>query len=287
MQLFSPTIIFMSCMLIFTHEVDAATSKKRLHRECPILSDSQERCVRNPYLIPQVLRFTEDLLCDVAKLHKNLITWDSFKIISTMFPFFIATRMIDEKIQNCFYNACCHKNICQMPHWCKDIAKYSLAVPITLFGLEALFSSDDDLRTTGRVFLIGMPFVIFGKDLIKRAKFDACLRPWNQYFSCKKRAHGGFPSGHMAEASYIAILYGLRYGPKYAIPLGLMATFLGAAFLNCNRHYTSQLIAGVGLGAMYAVAANRLIDEKLEESLHLTVACDRNGSPCINVSYDF
>jgi membrane-associated phospholipid phosphatase len=195
--------------------------------------------------------------------------------------------MIDEKIQNCFYAPCCHRNTSQMPHWCKSVAKYSIAVPITIFGLEALFSSDVDHKTTGRIFLLGMPFVIFGKDLIKRAKFDACLRPWNQHFSREKRAHGGFPSGHMAEASYIAVLYGMRYGPKYAIPLGLMATFLGAAFLNCNRHYISQLVAGVGLGTLYALAANKLINARLHQDLHLNVGCDKYGSPCLDVSYDF
>src|SRR3546814_2989372 len=43
---------------------------------------------------------------------------------------------------------------------------------------------------------------------------------------------------------YMTVLYGLRYGVKAAAPIGIFGTFLGVTFLNCNRHYLSQLVAG-------------------------------------------
>ncbi len=137
------------------------------------------------------------------------------------------------------------------------------------------------------MLLLGIPFVIFGKDIIKKLDADFCLRPWHQDFcQTHKQAMGGFPSGHMAQATYIATLYGMRFGPKLAIPLAFFAAGLGIVFLNCNRHYLSQLVAGVGLGALYGIAANKVIDSKLAENVTLNVCFDRHG-PAFNACYRF
>ena len=75
----------------------------------------------------------------------------------------------------------------------------------------------------------------------------------------------------------MAVLYGMRYGVKAGFPLGLTAAMVGATFLSCNRHYLSQLIAGVGLGAMYAFAANKLIDSKLSGDYYVKMKVDKKG----------
>lgn len=52
----------------------------------------------------------------IVKVHRNLISWESFSLISGMFPFFIAARMADNQIQCCFTV----KRIIKIAHKCLD-----------------------------------------------------------------------------------------------------------------------------------------------------------------------
>ena len=176
--------------------------------------------------------------------------------------------MIDKRLQCCFYNRKYHKNCCQLPEWCQDVAKLSIGAPILFFGLKSFFSDHDEFCLTTRMLLLGMPFVIWSKEILKKMDFDICRRPWHEKFSCKERALGGFPSGHTAEAVYTALLYGMRMGPRYAIPTATIAVIIGSTFIACNRHYLSQIIAGAGLGTLYALAANKVIEKHLEDPLN-------------------
>jgi len=232
--------------------------------------------------------FIWDLIKDAFFLNVNLFSWDTYKVVVGMFPLFIGARMVDRRIQDYFF---CHesfKNCNQLPHWCHEVARLGLAIPIVALGSQAFLSHDPDWAISGRILLIGMPFVIFGKDLFKRIEIECSLRPWHDHF-CKdgKRHGGGFPSGHMAEIMYMTVLYGIRFGPKVAIPLSIYATALGAIFINCNRHYLSQLIAGAALGAVYACAASRLVDSKIAHNMCISLATDSQGAPGLNISYDF
>lgn len=267
-------------------QLDWSKKWQPLTTDCNSGSASCKRA-RNPYWGPKAADFFGEIFTDVLELAKNLFSWDSFKILISTFPFYVATRMIDEKIQTCFYDRQYHKNKNQMPGWCHDAAEWSIGVPIVFFGLQAFLSRDEELRETSKLFLVGMPFVIWTKDAIKKIRFKACLRPWNENFDCKKRSMGGFPSGHMAEATYAAVFFGMRYGPRYAIPLGLLAAGVGATFLSCNRHYASQLVAGVGFGAMFAVAASKVVDCKLGKDVEFGMTMQSNGNPAFAVSYRF
>jgi membrane-associated phospholipid phosphatase len=218
-------------------------------------------------------------------LHLNIFTWDTLKIASTIFPVYVGSRMVDEPLQNWFYNSRFHKNINQMPGWCHDFAKYSIALPIFLLGMDALVAGNNDKRLAGQVMLIGLPFVIWTKMWVKKIEFNASFRPWNEKFSRKKRAYGGFPSGHMAQAFYMAMLYGTRYGANYGIPLGMVAMFLGINFLTCNRHYASQLIAGAGFGTIYAFAASKLVDSRLADTIEMGLAMDEHGAPAFSLAF--
>lgn len=217
---------------------------------------------------------------DILVLHTNLFRWNTFKVLTAIFPVFIAARMIDEKLQRCFYDPRTKKNINQPPKWCHDAAKLSIAAPLVILGMDAFFSKDDDRRWTAQIMLLGMPFVIWTKKLVKQLKFDACLRPWHEKLTHgEERSFGGFPSGHMAQALYMAVLYGLRYGPRYALPLGGIAAFIGTTFVACNRHYLSQIIAGGAFGTIYALAASKLVDQKLADRVKLGIAVDEAGRP--------
>lgn len=216
---------------------------------------------------------------DIFNLNKNLFTWNTFKIIASTFPIFIGARMLDERLHSCFYDGSCHKNTHQMPSWCHDVAKVSIGVPIVFLGLDAFFSKIPERQWTSQILLVGMPFVIWTKKLIKQAKFDGCQRPWNEYFECDTRSYGGFPSGHMAQAMYMTVLFGTRYGPRLAVPLGALSAFIGLTFVTCNRHYLSQIIGGAAFGSIYGLAASKVVDMKLTNQVNLRINMDEKGRP--------
>lgn len=230
--------------------------------------------------------FTEAIK-DIILLHKNLFTFDSFKLVSSFFPLFVVSRSFDCRLQNFFYCPKHHKNLNQLDQSCTYLARFGVGIPIVVLGSCAFLSTNQDLRMTSWIFLLGMPFVIFGKDVLKSIKIEACKRPWNEHFSSKKQAYGGFPSGHMAEATYMAVLFGKRFGYKFGLPLAASAIFLGAAFLNCNRHYFSQLVAGVALGAIYALAADKLITQKLAQGSSLRFGCTKEGKASLSYTCSF
>ncbi len=229
------------------------------------------------------------IVSDIGCLHKNLFSWDSIKIATFTFPIFIGARMIDERLQKHFFDEEKQKNINKPPSWCKNLAKYSIAPPILFLGSKAFFSRDPEEQITAQVMLTGMPFVLITKDLIKKLRFDICLRPHHEKFSPEVRCTGGFPSGHLAELTYLAVLYGVRYGPTYGVPLGSLAVFVGATFLACNRHYISQMIAGATFGAMYAVAANKVIDSYVcfDRSVDFGMCMSKQGGPQLTFDMKF
>ncbi len=232
--------------------------------------------------------FAPNIFREALELNFNCFcSANSFMLITGIAPAYIAARMIDEDIHSCFYDEQFHKNCCQLPWWCHDVAKIGIGVPIVALGALTVFGPSDEIRTTGRVFLVGIPFVIFGKEIIKKWSANHCLRPKNGNFCKFKRYYGGFPSGHMAEATYVAVLAGMRFGAKAAIPLSIFSLFVAGAFVNCNRHYLSQIVAGSAFGAMYALAANRVIEHEIDRKFKISLACNYEGSPALSASYEF
>lgn len=224
---------------------------------------------------------------DILFLNLELLHWDSFKVATSIFPFYVAARMVDEDWQSHFHCRAHHKNRNGLPTWCHSAAQYSLAIPLIGLGSLAFLGVDEEMRVAGWTFILGFPFLIFGNKINKRWQFEGCHRPWHEKFSHVKRSGGGFPSGHMAEVTYMAALFGMRYGPKWGFPLAAYGAFVGVDFWTCNRHYLSQLVAGVGWGLMYAFASDRFIDKKVAERVNCKMAIDFQGSPAINFSYDW
>lgn len=228
-------------------------------------------------------------LTTIVTLHTNLISWDTFRLITATMPFFIASRMHDKKLQGCFYCPAHHKNKDQFPYICFKLADYGIGIPIMLLASYALYGRTEESRKMGRTFLIAMPFVIFGKDILKMLSFDFCKRPWNEKFSCKKQAHGGFPSGHMAQAVYMASFFGMEYGPSHAVPLGIFAGFVGLTFINCNRHYLSQIVAGAVWGGMFAISSHKIIEKYRARTNNIDIGVGMNdyGGAAMSLSYKF
>lgn len=225
---------------------------------------------------------------DALELNYNLLSLDSVKILTGITAPYLLLRMADDCAQSTFYDPVTHTNINQLPDSCHKIAKYGVGIPMVALSSLALFANDPDLRLTGRMLAIGLPFVQSGKDIIKKLRFNCCLRPWHQDFSPTKRSSGGFPSGHMANAVYMTTLFGMRHGFWWGMPLGMLSVFVFADFFNCNRHYPSQLVAGMGLGMLFAFAANKVIDKRLKNmSECFSVQMDSKGYPAATFSYRF
>ncbi len=207
--------------------------------------------------------FCGHLVYDALRLNVNLFSMESVKVLTGFTPFFIISRRFDECLQKKFYDQDAHKNVNQLPQMCHTFAKDGISIPMLAVSGLWLYGWNEDLRQTGRMAAIGIPFVQCGKDLIKQLRLRFCLRPWHENFSRYERSSGGFPSGHMATAIYVSSLMWIRHGPKWGIPLTAFALAMGIDFLNCNRHYLSQMVAGAGLGLMFAYAATKVIDANL------------------------
>ena len=222
----------------------------------------------------KAFRSLGEVIEDAILLHVKLFTVDSVKIITAFTPFYLSARMIDEDVQQNFHDRECHVNINQFPQKCHEIAQKGVGVPMVFLSSLALWAPKENLRMTARMFAIGLPFVHSGKDIIKKLDNNICLRPWHENFSHHKRSTGGFPSGHMANVTYMTALFGMRHGWRWAVPLSLFAAFVFADFLNCNRHYLSQLVAGVGFGLIYAFAAQKVIERRMNQRMWFDMWCN-------------
>jgi membrane-associated phospholipid phosphatase len=224
---------------------------------------------------------------DLLMLHKNIFHVDTLKIAAAIVPIVLATHQIDDEIHANFYTKESHQNIHQMPKWTRELARFVNTPIISGFGIAGLLSSNDDFRYTTHIMLLSIPILIYMNQLIGKMKFDINLRPWNGEFSRIKRSPGGFPSGHMAKGTYIATLYGMRYGYKFALPLSVATAFIGVTFLASNRHYLSQLVAGVGFGLVYGFAATKLVNNKIIQKTNFSIKSDDYGNPAVAFSYKF
>jgi hypothetical protein len=231
--------------------------------------------------------FLGEVVMDALLLHRYLFSVDTAKILTGFTPFYLISRSIDDDIQSRFYDEKYHKNINQFHQKCHQVARFGVGVPMGVFSSLAIIAPDKDIRMTARMFAIGLPFVHSGKDIIKSIDAKACLRPWHEDFSKEKRSSGGFPSGHMANITYAATLFGLRHGIKWAAPLSLFAVFVAADFINCNRHYLSQIIAGAGLGVLYAVAATKVIEKRIQKNFYCQLKIDAEKRAMMCFSYQF
>lgn len=243
--------------------------------------------IKKQRIMHKAARFFGEIIVDALMLNVNLFSMTSIYIVTGATPFYLAARMSDERIQQSFYDNSCHKNIRQLPKECHDAAHYGIGIPMVFLSSLALWGWNEDLRTTARIYAIGLPFVHSGKDIIKKLRFKSCLRPWHESFGKERRSSGGFPSGHMANVTYMTALFGMRHGPAWGIPLGLFASFVFVDFLNCNRHYFSQLIAGAGLGLLFAFAADTIVTMKLEARWKAECHCDSAGAPTFKLAYMF
>lgn len=238
----------------------------------------------------KVTRCIGEAVIDVAAMFRNFIDWDSFKTVVATFPFFAAGQMIDEPIQECFFNKKWRINTHQLPGIFNATADRAIMDSIAALSASFfLFSHNQRLRQTSKMFLLGLPFIVLTTNIIKRScKYDICYRPLDEKF-CKngKKSYGGFPSTHAAQITYATVLFGCQFGVKAAVPLTIAGLFIAVPFVNGNRHYVSQLVAGAGLGTLFGLAANKVIRGKCNDDVAINIGVDRGYMPSLKLSYKF
>lgn len=228
--------------------------------------------------------WANDFMFDFMELNRQFFSLSTVKVATGVFPFYLLARSVDHNIHSSFYDRRCHKNLNIFSDSIGKAVNKSVPYVVIAGLLFPYIGHNPDIQLTADIFLKGVVSIWMVKDLIKfTLETDACKRPWNGEFSCKKQAFGGFPSGHMAEAFYMTTLFGWRHGPTLGVPLAIYSGLLFLTSISGNRHYASQLIAGAGLGLAYTVASLKLINTR-EAVGAWSVDCNSNG---FGVTYEF
>lgn len=235
-------------------------------------------------------KWVETWVKDFFLTFRNLVSWDSVTILGVLLPVYFGTRAMDKDFQKCFYCPSHHKNTHQVPESIINIA--NIGVPVMIAGLSslALFANNPELRLTSFTYTQSVVGYWIAKNIFKDScRWEHNARPKNEHF-CKCddcKAYGGFPSGHTGEAVLAAVLFGLRHGPAWGVPLGLYATLVFGVSISANRHYLSQVIGGVALGLMFAAASYKVIKDKFPWDLGCTLYADNHNRPTVSVTYNF
>ena len=122
-------------VVIIDFNVDAQFFSDRQSNFCSLRACRRES---NHY----VTNFFSGLVQDVVDLHKNLFSFDTCKVLAIAAPFYISTRLIDDRLQKCFFDEKLRKNRCQPPEWCQEVARLSFGIPMAFLGAQSLLSRD-------------------------------------------------------------------------------------------------------------------------------------------------
>lgn len=229
-----------------------------------------------------------DFLADFASSNFKLFNKESLLVLSAAAPLYAMTRGIDKPVHNFLYDESCHHNTFDIGR-CRNFFAEDVGffLPLVAIAGGLWASHDENNRFVGRSLVAGMASVGFAKMVIKECCIgNRCYRPYSGCFK-KKLVLGGFPSGHMAVLTYTTTVLALHKGAKWAIPVGMYSGIVAASLLVCNYHYVSQLVAGAGLGALYAVATHKIINERLAERLECGIVTNHQGAPQLQLAYSF
>lgn len=226
---------------------------------------------------------------DFLKMQIQLFTWDTMKILAVLLPAYFGTRTMDKDFQYYFYDGSAHRNIHQVPKWLCELSDKGIPAMIGILSSFSFFSNNPEVRLTSYVYTQATISYWIVKNIFKNSTYNCQFnaRPKHEGYCKDCTAYGGFPSGHAGEAVLAAILFGMRHGPKWGVPLGIYATLVFGVSISSNRHYLSQVIGGVGLGMIYGVAAYNLIKSKFPYDISCGMSSDSKGRAMVNIGYSF
>jgi hypothetical protein len=238
----------------------------------------------------RVFRYrVHDFVADFARTNFYLFSKESLLVGMLTAPFYGLARKADDRIHSSIYDCCEHKNLFDIGSCSKFFVEdVGLAIPIVGLSVGLLMSRDPNNRVTASMLIGGLCSIGIAKEALKAVSSDCEIgnRPYCSFFK-KKRVHNGFPSGHAATATYMTLLFAFRKGIKWAFPIGVYSGLIMGLMVGCNYHYASQIVAGVGLGTVYALAANKVAESRLKENWEINFSVSRKGAPRFLVEYSF
>lgn len=168
---------------------------------------------------------------------------------------------MDGRVHKEFYDQKDHKNIHQLPEWLSNCGKKGFKYLRHLLLIAAVWPGSHALSREANMVLILCTvwmsvFKRFLKKFVDSMHIRPALRPPNQSFP-RGMYFGGFPSGHVSQCFVAMLIVYHVWGLSNLMGLALLAqtliTFVWV--VSANRHYLSQVIAGLSLGAVYGFAA--------------------------------
>lgn len=181
--------------------------------------------------------------------------------------------MLDDPIHRRHYCAQHHYNKRYPSTKLLDMSECFVGITIGICTACSFAVKDRRLQRTGLLYAVTLPLTWAAKSLIKKIPWKCNLRPPHAGYKKNRCYYGGFPSGHMLEMTYAAWLFGLSIGPHFGIPIAISTGVIAAAFVESNRHYVSQLVAGAGIGTLLGCAAYWSISAVAEQA-PLTIGFD-------------
>lgn len=168
---------------------------------------------------------------------------------------------MDGRIHKEFYNLREHKNIHQLPPWLSNWGKKGFKYIRQLILIAAVLPGSHEMSREANMVLILCTvwmsvFKRILKNIVDGLHIRPALRPPNQSFP-RGMYFGGFPSGHVSQCFVAMLLVYHVWGLNNLMGMALLAqTLLTFVWVvSANRHYLSQVIAGLALGAIYGFAA--------------------------------
>ena len=223
---------------------------------------------------------------DLGYFGKNLFTGDALGIITPFLPFWAASYNWDDRTHRRFYCPQHHRNINQCSDTWIDVSECLVGVTIGTLAACSFAVKCRNLQRTAQLYAITLPLTWAAKSLVKQIHWKGNRRPGHGDFP--RGCHwGGFPSGHMLEMTYATVLFGLSMGPGFAIPLGISTGIIAATFVQTNRHYISQLVAGSAIGTLFGFAAYWSVS-RAEYGSPLRISCGGNSDGVsLRASYEW
>lgn len=223
--------------------------------------------ITNLFALPNI----KNLLLDTVDIHKNIFDLNTLNVLSLSCPLYLISLDFDQDLNYMFYDKKNNKNIRQFTEFNYNYSNIFNITDILLtssliLNFSSIISKDYKLRLIGYKSLLGLISMNLVKKSIKFIKWQNSLRPYNQNF---RRDYGGLPSGHLMTITYLTIISLKQFGFTRSITYLLSFGYIAIDYIIRNRHYLSQLIAGVTLGSVYGFAVNSSIKCSISENLTL------------------
>lgn len=224
-----------------------------------------------------------EILFDFIETNYYIFSKETVLIGAITAPLYFLTKKCDNHIHKCFYDHNKHLNFYKThrsAHKFAHYGEYAIAGALSTLSM----CPEPRIQSTAKMLAIGFPYVYKLKLACRRKmpKLECFLRPKSEFFDKNSKFYNGFPSGHMTEIVYMLTLFGFSLGYKWAIPIGAYTAYVASDFLINNRHFASQLIAGIGIGATFGYASYKAVNNRVDEKI--STNCSANGL-CINYSY--